>query len=901
MTSVLYNIIVAPIELVVEVVFEVLYRFVGHDTSDQVFAIIGVSLVISLLTFPLYQMADAVQKKERDIQKGMEKWTSHIRKTFKGDERFMMQQYYYKINNYSPLQSLNGSLSLILQVPFFMAAYHFLSNLEILQGTSVGPIVDLGAPDALFKIGSFSINVLPILMTIINCFSSAIYLKDFPIKDKVKTYGLAFIFLFLLYKSPSGLVVYWTCNNIFSLLKNIFYKLKNPKRVLTILCSIAGFFILIFAIARGRMSSTAKTLFTFGLFIICNIPILISMLKKLKLFEKKYEEQKKDNSEGRISDFILPGILLTIITGILIPSSVIASSPAEFVDLTNYRNPLNYLVRSICYGTGFFVFWSGFVCYILSAKGRKIFSHILWICCGVFLVDYMFFSNNLGILSSLLIYDQRNLFTTAKKFVNTFVLLGLSGFLSFLFRFKKLRFTAYLVLIIGTSVVSISQIYTAQVKLNNMSYMKEMSVNSSKKKIYKLSRTGKNVVIIMLDRAVNGYVPYILQEKQELRNQFEGFTYYPNTVSFGFWTLLGAPALYGGYEYTPTEMNKRSTETLADKHNEALMVIPVLFNNNGFDVTVCDLPHAGYKDIPDLSIFSDYPEINTHITRKVTINNDLLTDADNNAYAANERNFFFYSIFRVSPLIFSQNLYNEGNYLSSAESSVRASEFFKELSLFSLLSDLTEVTDDDKNVYLSIYSMITHEAEMLQLPDYEIRQKVDNTGLKTAADGHIKMEKEIQIENYHSHVATFIALGKWFDFMRENNVWDNTRIIIVADHGDGLGQFDYMLMKNPQIDVQACNPLFMVKDFNSKDYTVDNTFMTNADTATLSCKDLIENPVNPFTDMKISSCEKYSHPQIIVTNTVTSTSKKNLFGLENNNMLTVHDDIFKEENWSQMK
>ena len=91
MASVLYNIIVAPIELVVEVVFEVLYRFVGHEKSDQVIAIIGVSLVISLLTLPLYQMAEAVQKKERDIQKGMSKWISHIRKTFKGDERFMTE------------------------------------------------------------------------------------------------------------------------------------------------------------------------------------------------------------------------------------------------------------------------------------------------------------------------------------------------------------------------------------------------------------------------------------------------------------------------------------------------------------------------------------------------------------------------------------------------------------------------------------------------------------------------------------------------------------------------------------------------------------------------------------------------------------------------------------------
>ena len=63
-----------------------------------------------------------------------------------------------------------------------------------------------------------------------------------------------------------------------------------------------------------------------------------------------------------------------------------------------------------------------------------------------------------------------------------------------------------------------------------------------------LSKTGRNVMIIMLDRAVGGFVPYLLNEKQELREQFDGFTWYANTLSFGFHTNVGSPPLYGGYE-----------------------------------------------------------------------------------------------------------------------------------------------------------------------------------------------------------------------------------------------------------------------------------------------------------------------------------------------------------------
>ena len=112
---------------------------------------------------------------------------------------------------------LNSSVSLLLEIPFFMAAYQFLSNLELLNGVSLGPIKDLGAPDGLLVIGSIAINVLPILMTLINVISSAIYVKGFPLKTKIQLYAMALFFLVFLYNSPAGLAFYWTLNNIFSL------------------------------------------------------------------------------------------------------------------------------------------------------------------------------------------------------------------------------------------------------------------------------------------------------------------------------------------------------------------------------------------------------------------------------------------------------------------------------------------------------------------------------------------------------------------------------------------------------------------------------------------------------------------------------------------------------------
>ena len=126
-----------------------------------------------------------MQEESRLVEAKLKKGVTHIKKHFTGDERMMILQAYYSENHYKPTHALKGSISLLLQIPFFMAAYNFLSNLADLQGASLGPISNLGAPDGLIVIGGLSINLLPILMTLINVISSAIYLKGFPLKTKI--------------------------------------------------------------------------------------------------------------------------------------------------------------------------------------------------------------------------------------------------------------------------------------------------------------------------------------------------------------------------------------------------------------------------------------------------------------------------------------------------------------------------------------------------------------------------------------------------------------------------------------------------------------------------------------------------------------------------------------------
>ncbi|MDE5873671.1 MAG: YidC/Oxa1 family membrane protein insertase, partial [Lachnospiraceae bacterium] len=203
---------------------------------------------MNILVLPLYRRADAMQEQARDIDAKLSDGVAHIKKTFSGDEKMMMLQTYYRQNNYKPTDALKGSVSLLLEIPFFIAAYQFLSHLESLNGVSLGPIADLSKPDGMLVIGGFTINLLPVIMTSINIISSFLYLKGFPAKTKVQLYGMALFFLVFLYGSPSGLVFYWTLNNLFSLVKTIFYKLKNPKKVLCVMLAVIGMPLFIYSV-----------------------------------------------------------------------------------------------------------------------------------------------------------------------------------------------------------------------------------------------------------------------------------------------------------------------------------------------------------------------------------------------------------------------------------------------------------------------------------------------------------------------------------------------------------------------------------------------------------------------------------------------------------------------------
>ena len=169
MASALFAAIIAPLVNILEF-FYVLFE---ETTGSEGVAVVGLSFVVTLCTLPLYMVAERWQEEERRIQARLRYRVKRIKEAFKGDEQYMMLMAFYRVNNYHPLMALRSSFSLLIQIPFFIAAYTFLSHLEPLRGYRFLFISDFGSPDGALRIGSLTLNVLPILMTAINCVSGA--------------------------------------------------------------------------------------------------------------------------------------------------------------------------------------------------------------------------------------------------------------------------------------------------------------------------------------------------------------------------------------------------------------------------------------------------------------------------------------------------------------------------------------------------------------------------------------------------------------------------------------------------------------------------------------------------------------------------------------------------------
>jgi len=571
-------------------------------------------------------------------------------------------------------------------------------------------------------------------------------------------------------------------------------------------------------------------------------------------------------------------VLLAVLTGLLCPSAVIADSVEEFISVTDYVSPIWYIVSAFLLAAGTFIIWFGVFYRLSDDKGKHIMSLIVSAVAIVGLANYMLFGKNFGNLSAELQYDENPSISAKQMLINLAAALAIAVVILLIWKFKSeiLRGAVViicisLVIMSAVNIVSINKVLAADKGMIQSASAGDPELSFSKE--------GKNVVVIMMDRMAGNYIPYLIEEKPELKEMFDGFTYYSNVTSNSTTTNEGAPSLFGGYDYTPAAMNARDTESIPEKNDEALKVMPTLFGDAGYDVTICDPTYAGYKLIPDLSIFSDHPEWKTYnLNGMFSLEEVGYISKSETSSVTRYRNFFCYSLFRISPSLFQNILYEKGMYNSSAAKSGGfvaghsmkgtskshgfRSTFIKHYATLHHLKDITKLSGGDNGSFMMMTNDTTHEPMLLQEPDYVPVLDVDNTEYdeahpnRTDADGNVlEFENNTERKHYHINMAGMLKLGEWFEYLKEQGVYDNTRIIIVSDHGTpyrwkgphALYYTDEDTGEEKLLDIRRFACTLLYKDFDATGFTVDDGFTTNADVPALAVEGIVDNAVNPFT------------------------------------------------------
>ena len=179
-------------------------------------SIVIMTICIKTLFWPLSAKASRSQKRMAKIQGPM----AELKEKYK-DNPQKLQQETLKVFKEHQVNPVAGCLPMLVQMPIFLGLFYMLRSASELRHESFLWVSDLSMPDTLMYIAGFPINILPLIMGLTMFFQMRMMpvspTAD-PAQQKIFKF-LPFIFLVFLYNFSSGLVLYWTVQNLLTILQ----------------------------------------------------------------------------------------------------------------------------------------------------------------------------------------------------------------------------------------------------------------------------------------------------------------------------------------------------------------------------------------------------------------------------------------------------------------------------------------------------------------------------------------------------------------------------------------------------------------------------------------------------------------------------------------------------------
>jgi YidC/Oxa1 family membrane protein insertase len=201
-----------------------------HDLTHLGYGwtIVLITVLIKMLFWPLTAASTRSMKRMQQLAPEL----AALKEKYKDDVQKQTAKTWeiYKKNKVNPM---SGCLPMVIQMPVFIGFFTMLRSAIELRGASFLWAVDLSKPDTLFMIPGLTFipilstpeglpfNLLPLLMGGAMLWQSHLTPASpgmDPTQQKMMRY-MPLIFLLFLYNYSSGLALYWTVNNMLTILQ----------------------------------------------------------------------------------------------------------------------------------------------------------------------------------------------------------------------------------------------------------------------------------------------------------------------------------------------------------------------------------------------------------------------------------------------------------------------------------------------------------------------------------------------------------------------------------------------------------------------------------------------------------------------------------------------------------
>lgn len=217
----------------VEEALEAIHRAFQVSWGWSVFVL---AVALKILLLPVAFLTVRLQREVSNYQRKLEPQLRDIKAQYDGEQAHGRIMQAHKELGITPFFTLRPMFGLLIQVPVLIAVFNALGEMPQMINAGFLWIDSLAYPDSVATIPfaipllGDTINVLPVLMTMVTLLSTITFTNPLAPNHVVKTqksqlYVMAAAFFVLFYSFPAAMVWYWTATNGLQLIQQRILKI----------------------------------------------------------------------------------------------------------------------------------------------------------------------------------------------------------------------------------------------------------------------------------------------------------------------------------------------------------------------------------------------------------------------------------------------------------------------------------------------------------------------------------------------------------------------------------------------------------------------------------------------------------------------------------------------------